>query len=227
LPREYSRCVDPFVALGAAAGATTHLKLGTGVCLVVERDPITLAKEVATVDHISGGRFLFGIGAGWNKEEMANHGTEPATRWKLLRERVEAMIAIWTMDEAEYHGQMVDFESLWSWPKPVQRPHPPVIVGGAAERALQAAADYGGGWAPIAGRPDDLAGRIRQLQDRAAERGRPPLEVTVFAAPTDPRGLAELAELGVSRAVLSLPSASEDEVLRTLDTYVTLVANLA
>ena len=172
LPREYARCVDPFVALAVAAAVTTDLKLGTGVCLVVERDPITLAKEVATLDRVSAGRFLFGIGAGWNREEMANHGTNPVTRWKLMRERVEAMIAIWTSDEAEYHGEMVDFDPIWSWPKPLQRPHPPVIVGGAGDRALEAAAEYGNGWAPINGRPDDLAARIRQGQAGASERGR-------------------------------------------------------
>jgi len=226
LPREYARCVDPFIALGVAAAVTTDLKLGTGVCLVVERDPITLAKEVATLDRVSGGRFLFGIGAGWNREEMANHGTNPVTRWKLMRERVEAMIAIWTSDEAEYHGTMVDFDRIWSWPKPVQRPHPPVIVGGAGDRALEAAAEYGDGWAPINGRPDDLAARIRQVQARASEGGRAPLEVSVFAAPPDAASLSGLAELGVSRAVLVLPSAPEDEVLHTLDGYAALVAGL-
>src|SRR4030081_1951329 len=130
LPREYSHSLDPFLALTAAATVTKQLRLGTGWCLVVERDPITTAKEVATLDHLSGGRVLFGVGGGWNLEEMANHGTDPATRWKLLRERVEAMKAIWTQDDAEYHGELVDFDPIWSWPKPVQKPHPPVIVGG-------------------------------------------------------------------------------------------------
>ena len=124
LPEEYSHSLDPFVALGAAAAVTERLKLGTGITLVIERDPITLAKEVATLDHISNGRVLFGVGGGWNREEMANHGTDPSRRWKLLRERIEAMKAIWTQDEAEYHGEFVDFDPIWSWPKPVQRPPP-------------------------------------------------------------------------------------------------------
>jgi len=224
LPRQYTRSVDPFVALAAAGAVTSRLKLGTGVCLVVERDPIVLAKEVATLDRVSGGRFLFGIGAGWNREEMANHGTSSATRWKLMRERVEAMVAIWTHDEAEYHGEMVDFEPIWSWPKPAQQPHPPVIIGGAGDRALEAAARYGDGWSPIMGRPDNLAGRIKQLHDRAAELGRGPLPVGVMGVPGDARTLDDLEALGVSRAVLSLPSAGDAEVLRTLDDFATLLS---
>ena len=130
LPREYSHPLDPFVALGAAAASTARLKLGTGVCLVIERDPITLAKDVTSVDYVSGGRFLFGIGGGWNLEEMANHGTDPSKRWTILRERVLAMKQLWTEDVASYHGEHVNFDRVWQWPKPVQRPHPPIIVGG-------------------------------------------------------------------------------------------------
>src|SRR5919206_2840703 len=130
LPDEYRETLDPFLALTAAAAATERLLLGTGICLVVERDPITTAKEVATLDHLSGGRFLFGVGAGWNAEEMQNHGTDPSTRFGLMRERVEAMKAIWTQDEAAYHGKHVDFDAMWSWPKPAQKPHPPILVGG-------------------------------------------------------------------------------------------------
>ena len=142
LPAQYSHSLDPFVALSAAATVTTRLKLGTGVCLVVEQDPITLAKEVASLDHLSGGRFLFGIGGGWNREEMADHGTDPTTRWALMGERVEAMKVIWTHDEAEYHGRFVDFDPIWQWPKPVQQPHPPVLLGGAGGRALAAVMAY-------------------------------------------------------------------------------------
>ena len=138
LPREYSRTLDPFVALSAAATATERLRIGTGICLVVERDPITLAQEVASLDFISGGRFLFGIGGGWNLEEMENHGTDPAQRWKLLRERVLAMKAIWAEDEAEFHGRFVNFDPIWSWPKPVQEPHPPILVGGSGPHTFQA-----------------------------------------------------------------------------------------
>ena len=137
LPPEYSHTLDPFVALTAVAAATEQLKLGTGVCLVTERDPIVLAKEVASLDLISRGRFLFGVGAGWNREEMENHGTDPKLRWRVLRERVLAMKEIWTKDEAEFHGQQVNFDPIWSWPKPVQRPHPPVLMGGDAPKAIE------------------------------------------------------------------------------------------
>ncbi|HLM26414.1 MAG TPA: LLM class F420-dependent oxidoreductase, partial [Thermoleophilaceae bacterium] len=136
LPREYSHTVDPFVGLSAAATATERLKVGTGVCLVTERDPIVTAKEVATLDHVSGGRVFFGVGAGWNKEEMRNHGTDPRRRWSVMRERVEAMKAIWTQEQAEYHGRFVDFDPISSWPKPVQKPHPPVLVGGVGDKVL-------------------------------------------------------------------------------------------
>ncbi|MDR7532408.1 MAG: LLM class F420-dependent oxidoreductase [Armatimonadota bacterium] len=152
LPREYSHSLDPFVALAAVAGVTSQIKLGTGICLVVERDPIILAKEVASLDHLSGGRFLFGIGGGWNLEEMENHGTNPNTRWRLLRERVLAMKRIWTEDAAEYHGRFVNFDPIWSWPKPIQKPHPPVIIGGNGPRTLQRVIEYGDGWMPIGGR---------------------------------------------------------------------------
>jgi probable F420-dependent oxidoreductase len=148
LPPEYSHTLDPFAALAAAATATERLKLGTGVCLVIERDPIVTAKEVATVDHISGGRFLFGVGAGWNREEMENHGTDPDTRFRRMRESIEAMKAIWTQDEAEYHGRIIDFDPIWCWPKPVQKPHPPVLVGGLGEKVLDRVIAYGDEWIP-------------------------------------------------------------------------------
>ena len=152
LPQEYSHTLDPFVALGAAAAVTERIKLGTGISLVVERDPIVLAKEVATLDQISNGRVLLGIGGGWNREEMSNHGTDPTHRWKLMRERIEAMKAIWTQDEAEYHGEFVDFDPIWSWPKPVQRPHPPIILGNAGAGAVRRVVRYADEWMPIGGR---------------------------------------------------------------------------
>lgn len=223
LPQQYVHSLDPFVALSMAAAATSTIRLGTGVCLVVERDPIILAKEVATLDRLSGGRFIFGIGAGWNREEMADHGTDPATRWTLLRERMEAIRAIWSADVAEYHGGLVDFGPLWSWPKPLQQPGPPVVFGGAGRRALEAVLDYADEWAPIYGRPDDLGASIADLQRRAAERGRSPIPVSVVQAPPDPDRLAELESLGVSGAVLVLPSAGLDEVLSTLDDHARLV----
>jgi probable F420-dependent oxidoreductase len=227
LPRQYSHSLDPFVALSMAAAVTSKIRLGTAVCLVVERDPIVLAKEVATLDRLSGGRFIFGIGAGWNREEMANHGTDPATRWRLLRERMEAMRAIWSSEEAEYHGELVDFGPLWSWPKPVQQPGPPVVFGGAGRRALEAVVEYADEWAPIYGRPDDLGARIADLQRAAAERGRAPIPVSVVQAPPEPDRLAELGDLGVEKVVLTLPSAGMDEILPALDRYADLAERLA
>jgi probable F420-dependent oxidoreductase len=145
LPPEYSRTYDPFVALTAAASATEKLLLATGICLVTERDPIITAKEVASLDRLSGGRFLFGVGAGWNLEEMRNHGTDPRRRFSLMRERVEAMKAIWTQDEASYHGDQVDFDRIWCWPKPLQEPHPPVLVGGNGDKVLERVVTLSGG----------------------------------------------------------------------------------
>ena len=153
LPKKYYDVMDPFVTLAAAAAATTRLKVGTGICLVVQRDPIQTAKQVASLDQISGGRFLFGIGAGWNAEEMADHGTVFASRFKLMRERVEAMKAIWTQSKPEYHGEFVSFPPMMTWPKPIQKPHPPVIVGGAYPYGARRAIAYGDGWVPHARRP--------------------------------------------------------------------------
>jgi probable F420-dependent oxidoreductase len=168
LQEHYKRTLDPFVALTAAAAATTSLLVGTGVCLVPERDPIILAKEVATLDLVSGGRFLFGVGAGWNVDEMQNHGTDPSSRFRLMRERVEAMKAIWTQDEASYHGELVDFDPIWEWPKPVQKPHPPVLMGGGGPRVLDRVLDYADGWVPNAQPFEVLAPRYDELQRRAA-----------------------------------------------------------
>jgi probable F420-dependent oxidoreductase len=170
LPEMYWHTLDPFLALSAAAAATSRIRVGTGVCLLIQRDPIHTAKEVASLDHLSGGRVLFGIGGGWNREEMADHGTAYETRWSLLKERVEAMRAIWTQDEAEYHGKFVDFEPLWSWPKPVQRPHPPVILGGNGPRTLRRVIRYADGWMPN-GR--GYLERIPELRALAEEAGRP------------------------------------------------------
>ena len=216
LPREYSHTLDPFVALSAAAAVTTRLQLGLGVCLVIERDPIVLAKEVASLDHISGGRVLFGGGGGWNKEEMANHGTDPAHRWTVLRERVQAVKEIWTHDEATYKGEFVNFEAIWSWPKPVRMP--PVLVGGNGAGTFERVLDYGDGWIPLnRGDGERLAGRITELQRLAAERGRPPVPVTVFGVPPKPEVLARYAELGVERLLFGLPPAGAEEILPRLD----------
>jgi probable F420-dependent oxidoreductase len=221
LPQRYWHTLDPFVACAAVAAATTTLRMGTGICLVVERDPITTAKEVASVDHLSGGRFEFGVGAGWNREEMRNHGTDPDTRFGLMRERIEAMKAIWTEDEAEYHGKHVDFDPIWSWPKPVQQPHPPILVGGTAPKALDRVLRYGDVWMPnrIA-EPDWLKGRIAELRERAGRH----FPVTYFGATPTDEFVSAIAEAGVDRALLQLPDAGADEVLPLVEQYAELAA---
>jgi probable F420-dependent oxidoreductase len=218
LPREYSHTVDPFVGLAAAAAVTERLKLGTGVCLVIERDPIVTAKEVATLDHVSNGRFLFGIGAGWNIEEMRNHGTDPGTRFTRMRESVEAMKAIWTQDEPEYHGRIVDFDPIWSWPKPVQKPHPPVLVGGLGEKVLDRVVAYGDEWIPNRVKsPEALGERIEELQRRAEAAGRGRIPVTVFGAKPEVRLLERLRGAGVTRSLFYLRPEEPDAVERQLD----------
>ncbi|HWH32864.1 MAG TPA: LLM class F420-dependent oxidoreductase [Egibacteraceae bacterium] len=229
LPREYARTHDPLVALAFAAGVTERLLLGTGVCLVVERDPIVLAKEVASLDALSGGRVLFGVGAGWNREEMRNHGTDPATRFELLRERVEAMKQIWTQDEATYHGDFVNFDRVWSWPKPVRRPHPPIVIGGAGASALQRVVDYGDEWMPIARGwgAGDLARRVAELRRLAQEAGRGHIPVTAYSASSKPESVEQFAEAGVERLVFWAPPAPADQVLPLLDRYAPLVERYA
>ena len=198
LPQEYWHSYDPFVALTMAAGATTRLRLGTGICLVIERDPIILAKEVASLDHLSGGRFLFGIGGGWNAEEMEDHGTAFKTRFRLLREQVLAMKEIWTKDEAEYHGQFVNFDKMWSFPKPAQRPHPPILMGGDGPTTFDRLLEYADGWMPVAGRMGPtLVEKIATLQRRAKEIGRGPIPVTAFMVKPDRAVLDPVEGAGV------------------------------
>ena len=218
LPREYSHIIDPFVGLAAAAAATERLKVGTGVCLIIERDPIVTAKEVATLDLISGGRFLFGVGAGWNVEEMRNHGTDPDTRFRRMRESVEAMKAIWTEDEAEYHGRIIDFGPIWSWPKPVQKPHPPVLVGGLGEKVYDRVVAYGDEWIPNRVKsPEQLGERIEELQRRAEAAGRERIPVTVFGAKAEVRLLERLKAAGVTRSLFYVQAREADEVERHLE----------
>jgi probable F420-dependent oxidoreductase len=225
LPKEYSHTLDPFVAMGAVAAVTKTLKIGTGICLVMERDPITLAKEVASVDFLSGGRVLFGIGGGWNEEEMENHGTKPSLRWKILRERVLAMKEIWTKDEAEYHGEFVDFDPIWSWPKPANKPHPPVLVGGDGPRTLERVVEYGDGWMPIGGRggSEHFKERIAELQRMAKEAGRDPIPVSVFGAAPQPETVERFEAMGVERILFSLRSAPADEVLPAMKRYAEVI----
>jgi probable F420-dependent oxidoreductase len=226
LPREYWHSLDPFVALGAAAAVTKTLKLGTGICLVIERDTITLAKEVASLDHISRGRVLFGIGGGWNAEEMEHHGTPFGERWKILRERIGAMKTIWTKDEAEFHGKYVNFDAMWSYPKPVQKPYPPILMGGAGPHARQRAVDFDGHWIPIGGRAysEPIAESLADFRSRAEKAGRDPatLTVTLFGVAPDEAKLAALRDAGVTRAVFFVPPAPGHVVLPLLDQYAVL-----
>src|SRR5947209_4331801 len=185
LPPEYSNTYDPFVALATVAGATERLLLATGVCLVVERDPIVTAKEVASLDHLTGGRFLFGVGAGWNVEEMADHGTDASKRFGVMRERIEAMKAIWAEEEATYRGRYVDFERIWSWPKPLQRPHPPILVGGNGPRVLDRVLAFGDEWMPNRVRDEQIIPRFEELGRRAREAGRR-IPITVAGMMRDP-----------------------------------------
>jgi probable F420-dependent oxidoreductase len=225
LPKQYWHAYDPFVALTAAAAVTTKLKLATGICLLVERNPITTAKEVATLDQLSNGRFLFGIGGGWNAEEMENHGTNFKTRWRLLRERVLAMKEIWTKDEAEYHGEFVNFDPLWSFPKPAQKPHPPIHLGGNGAGTLDRIVEYCDGWMPIAMRHEELTERLATLKQKAEMAGRAAssIEVTIFAAKPERAALDHLTNAGIKRVVLFLPPADRETVLPLLDKYAALL----
>ncbi|MBV9544890.1 MAG: LLM class F420-dependent oxidoreductase, partial [Chloroflexi bacterium] len=217
-PREYVHTIDPFVAFGAVAAVTSRIKLGTGICLVIQRDPILLAKEVASIDLLSGGRFLFGVGAGWLREEIANHGTDPRTRWRLFGERMRAMEAIWSNEEAEFRGKYVNFDKIWSWPKPVQKPRPPILLGGDVLTAMQRVVEYADEWMPHPDRGEvPLRGRIRQFHELCESGGRPPLPVTVYGTPTDQRAVETYVEAGLNRCVFRLPAASADEVLPALD----------
>jgi len=220
LPPQYSHMLDPFVALSFAAQATERIKLGTGVCLVIERDPIVTAKEVASLDLLSGGRFLFGVGAGWNREEMRNHGTNPRRRFSVLRERVEAMKAIWTEDEAEYHGELVDFDPIWSWPKPLQKPHPPILLGGSGPKVLDRVLDFADEWTPnrIAS-VDELRQRIEELRDRAGRH----VKVTFSGARPERETIERLAAAGVDACTFYVPAdADRAEVERQLDEFAAL-----
>ncbi|MFL5267939.1 MAG: TIGR03619 family F420-dependent LLM class oxidoreductase, partial [Stellaceae bacterium] len=229
--KQYYDVMDPFVTLSAAAAATKRLKLGTAVCLVVQRDTIQTAKLVASLDQVSGGRFLFGIGCGWNAEEMEDHGTVYETRTLKMREQIEAMMEIWTKDTAEYHGKIVEFSPMQTWPKPVQKPHPPVIVGGAFRLAARRAIRYGDGILPAApsagsGSPEEFMPRWREL---AAEAGRDPrmLSVTLGGAPEDLDLLKRNRDLGVSRMTVRLPAAKKEEMLPILDRWSKLIPQVA
>ncbi|MPZ24638.1 MAG: TIGR03619 family F420-dependent LLM class oxidoreductase [Dehalococcoidia bacterium] len=225
LTEDYAHMLDPFVAIMAAAAATERLRLATGICLVIQHDPITLAKTVASVDFLSKGRLLFGVGAGWNEEEMENHGTDPTKRFRLMRERIEAMKAIWTQDEASYQGKVVRFDPIWSWPKPVQKPHPPILVGGAGPHALKRVVDFGDEWLPTA--REFKAERIAELQEMAARAGRGRIPVSVFAAPPNEEAVTSCLAAGVDRCIFRMGGLPEAEAIRTLDDYAKLAAAYA
>lgn len=222
LPAKYWHCYDQFVALTAAAAATTRLRVGSGICLVIERDPIITANEVASVDHLSGGRFEFGVGAGWNREEMRNHGTDPSTRMAVLRERVEAMQAIWTQHEASYAGEYVRFERIWSYPKPAQRPYPPVLVGGDGPTVLDRVLAFGDGWMPNYRGNLAIFDRIKELRARAQRL----VEVQMLSVPADPAVLGRMREAGVRRVMHWLPSGDRGVVERALAQWEDAIAQL-
>ncbi len=230
LPKPYYDALDPFVTLTAAAAATKRLRLGTGVALVVQRDPIQTAKLVASLDQVSGGRFLFGVGNGWNAEEMADHGTVFATRHKLARERIEAMKQIWTTTKPEYHGEFVDFPPMMAWPKPVQKPHPPILVGGAWPQGARRAVRYGDGWIPLASRPhyEDVTSFLPEFRKMAEAAGRDPahLPISIFAAPEDVDTLRRYQDAGITRAIVTVPSAEAGQVLPIIDRWAGLIGQV-
>ncbi len=221
LPHKYFHSYDLFVALSTAAAVTWKLRIASGICLVIERDPITTAKEVASVDRLSGGRLEFGVGAGWNREEMRNHGTDPRVRMAVMAERIEAMKAIWTQDEASYHGEYVNFDRIWSWPKPAQRPHPPVLVGGNGPTVLDRVLDFGDAWLPN-NTGEDLLARARELWARADR----PIDVIVMGAPAKAAALEEFEQAGVRRVVRWIPSAGLGPVERALERWESAIAEL-
>lgn len=226
LPKKYAHSHDPFVGLSFAAAATKKLLVGTGICLIPERDPIVTAKCVATLDQLSGGRFVFGIGGGWNVEEMENHGARYESRFKLMRERILAMKALWTQEEASFHGQFVNFDPVWSWPKPKQRPQPPILLGGESDYTLRRIVDYCDGWIPRPIGDFTPKGAVERPRRMAESKGRDPksLMISVFRAPADQAALAGYREAGIDEALLEIPDQSRDEILQLLDRHQPLTA---
>lgn len=220
LPRIYYRTLDPFVALTAMAETTSDLLLGTGIALMPQRDVIHTATQTASLDLVSGGRLMFGVGAGWNREEMRNHGVDPRTRGRLMTEQLHALTELWTQDEAEFHGEHVDLERSYCWPKPVQSPHPPIYLGGESEAALNRLAEVGDGWLPRAHLSFD---EIRRVRADLADRGKPDVPTTVFAGPADPEAVARYADAGVERVTFMLKTLPESESLATLDELAAVV----
>lgn len=228
LPRGYKRGLEPWVALAAAAAATSRILLGTGCTLVPEHDPIHLAKRIATVDLLSGGRVLVGVAAGWHMEELANHGIDPADRWEIMQDRTQAMRAIWTSDEPEYHGSHVDFDPIWQWPKPVQQPHPPILVGGNHRRGMRHTVAYGDAWMPFVGREQlPMAARLEQLNEMAVAAGRDPIPATVFGVRAEHGHIEQYLVPGVERIVIRIGPGPAEEVLPQLGQAADLAAEYA
>ncbi len=229
LPKDYWHTHDLFVSLMAAAAATKTIKVGSGICLVIEHDPIKLAKEVASVDLLSNGRLLFGIGGGWNAEEMENHGTPFKKRWKVLREKIEAMKEIWTKENAEYHGEFVNFDPIWCHPKPVQKPYPPILLGVHSGNGLNRVVNYCDGWIPVGAAMKDFRASLQDLRARAEKAWRDPKEVSVsvFMGPDKEDALRQYQEVGVERVVFGVPSEGKDKVLPLLDKYATFIPKFA
>ena len=231
LPRDYWHTLDPFVSLALAASATKSLKIGTGISLITERDPILMAKQVATLDFVSGGRLILGVGAGWNQEEMENHGVAFSTRWRILRERILAMREIWTQDEAEYHGEFVDFDKIWAFPKPIQAGGPKILIGASSEYVFQRIADYGDGWMPIfqdakrrsASGGTDYSQGIENTKAawRSAERVGEP-DFSIFGVAHERKAVEELISIGFNRIIFGLPSATADTVLPLVEKLATI-----
>lgn len=219
LPKRYSHTHDPFVALSFAAAATTKLRLGTGICLMAQRDPIVTAKVIASLDMLSGGRFELGVGGGWNVDEMENHGTKYETRFKVVQERLLAMKELWTKDEASFHGEFVNFDPAWSWPKPAQKKGPPILMGGETDHTLRRVVGYCDGWFPRATPtfdPKEAVGRLRQMAS-TVRRDFATLSITVFRSPADADKLRQYRDAGIGRALLEIPDLTRDEILRHLD----------
>ena len=225
LPKQYWHSHDPFVALAACAAVTKNVRLGTGICLIIERDPITTAKEIASLDMISNGRAIIGIGAGWNREEMENHGANFKNRWAIVREKVQAMRAIWTEDEAEFHGDHVNFDPLWSYPKPVQSGGPPIWIGANSKWVFDRIADYADGWMPIGGLGSGNMDKLKTAMD-AKGRAVEDLALALFGAPTDADQIRGRIDQGFDDLIFNLPSAPADKVLPLLDQYAAIMTEV-
>lgn len=225
LPKRYSHTHDPFVALSFAAAATRKLIVGTGILLLAQRDPIVTAKAAASLDLLSGGRFVMALGGGWNVEEMENHGARYETRFKLLRERVLAMKALWTQEEAQFHGEFVNFDPVWSYPKPKQQPHPPILLGGETDHTIKRVVEFCDGWFPRPRSGWEPKSAVKRLHDAANAAGRDPktLSITVFGAPADAAALDAYRAAGIDRVLFEVPDAGRDEVLKVLDAQAKLI----